>query len=68
MVKKKDKIGVAPASTRTITATDVSIENGNFVDEDGNIAEKIAAYLPEGIDTFKITIKFEIADDEADEE
>lgn len=67
MVKKKDKAGVMPASTRTITATDVRIINGNFVDEEGNIAEKIADFIPENIDTFKITIKFDIADDEVDE-
>lgn len=67
MVKKKDKQGVTPASTRTITATDVKIVNGVFVDEEGNIAEKIAEYIPENIDTFKLTIKFEIADDEVDE-
>lgn len=67
MVKKKDKQGVAPASTRTITATDITIENGIFVDEDGNIADKIAAYIPNNIESFKITIKFEISDDEVDE-
>lgn len=67
MVKKKDKAGVMPASTRTITATDVRIINGQFVDEEGNIADKIAEYIPNDIETFKITIKFDIADDEVDE-
>lgn len=67
MVKKKDKIGIRPSSTRTITATDVNIVNGCFVDEDGNIADKIAEFIPENIETFKITIKFDISDDEADE-
>lgn len=67
MVKKKDKQGVAPSSTRTITATEVTIRDNMFVDEEGNIAEKIAAFIPETIETFKITIKFDIADDEVDE-
>lgn len=67
MVKKKDKAGVMPASTRTITATEVSIVDGKFVDEEGNIAEKIASYIPENIKSFKLTIKFDIEDDEVDE-
>lgn len=66
MVSKKDKVGVRPASTRTITATDVKIINGQFVDEEGNIAEKISEYIPDDIETFKITIKFDINDDEVE--
>lgn len=67
MVKKKDKAGVKPTSTRTITATDVNIVDGMFVDEDGNIADRIESFIPDNIESLKITIKFDIPDSEVDE-
>lgn len=64
MVKKKDKAGSMSSATRTITASDIKIENGLMVDENGDVVSQIINYLPENIETFKLTIKFEISDDE----
>lgn len=65
MIKKKDKDPTVSAATRTIIAEDVHIENGLFVDESGNIAERIAELLLNPDDSFKVTIKFELPEDES---
>ena len=44
-VKNKDKGATVSAPSRTITADEVRIENGVFVDEEGNIAERVAGLL-----------------------
>lgn len=62
-VKKKDKGASISVPSRTIIAEDVRIENGTFVDEDGNISERISECLLNPNDTFKITIKITIDDD-----
>lgn len=67
MVKKKDKAGSMSSATRTITATDIKIENGVMVDENGDVVSQISNYLPEDIESFKLTIKFEISDEEVSE-
>lgn len=62
---------VKPATTsvakKNIKASDVRIENGAFVDEDGNIVDRILEQLPEGTETFTIAISVEV-DDEGGEE
>ena len=65
-VKNKDKGATVSAASRTITADEVRIENGVFVDEEGNIAERVAGLLINPSDTFKITIKIEIQDEDAE--
>lgn len=59
-VRKKDKGASISAPSRTIVAEDVRIENGMFVDEDGNISERISECLVNPTDTFKITIRITI--------
>lgn len=66
-VKNKDKGATVSAPSRTITADKVHIENGVFVDEEGNIAERVAGLLVNPSDCFKVTIKIELPSDEDDE-
>ena len=66
-VKNKDKGATVSAASRTITADKVHIENGIFVDEDGNISERVANLLVNPSDSFKVTIKIELPDDEESE-
>lgn len=63
-VKKKEKGTTVSAATRTITAENVHINNGVFVDEEGNISERIAELLLNPTDVFKVTIKIELPDEE----
>ena len=63
-VKNKDKGATVSAASRTITADEVRIENGVFVDEEGNIAERVAGSLVNPSDCFKVTIKIELPDEE----
>ena len=65
-VKNKDKGATVSAASRTITADKVHIENGVFVDEEGNIAERVAKLLVNPSDTFKVTIKIECPDEESE--
>ena len=65
-VKNKDKGATVSAATRTITADKVHIENGVFVDEEGNIAERVAGLLLNPTDSFKVTIKIELPDEDAE--
>ena len=66
-VKNKDKGATVSAASRTITADEVRIENGVFVDEEGNIAERVAGLLVNPSDAFKVTIKVELPDEEVSE-
>ena len=66
-VKNKDKCATVSAPSRTITADEVRIENGVFVDEEGNIAERVAGLLVNPTDAFKVTIKVELPDEEVSE-
>lgn len=63
-VKKKDKDVTVSAASRTITADEVRIENGIFVDDEGNISERVSEFLLNPTDTFKVTIKFELPDED----
>ena len=67
-VKNKDEGATVSAASRTITADEVHIENGVFVDEEGNIAERVAGLLVNPTDAFKVTIKVELPDEEKSEE
>ena len=67
MVKKKDTEEKVTAASRKITVTGVAIEDGMLVDEDGNVANRIAEHLPKGIDIFDMTIKFNLPVEEDDE-
>ena len=66
-VKNKDKGATVSAASITITADKVHIENGVFVDEEGNIAERVAGLLVNPTDSFKVTIKIELPDDDINE-
>ena len=63
-VNKKDKATTVSAASRTITADGVRIENGMFVDDEGNIAERVAKLLVNPSDCFKVTIKIELPDED----
>ena len=65
-VKNKDKSATVSAPSRTITAEGVHIENGVFVDEEGNIAERVAGLLVNPSDCFKVTIKIELPGEDAE--
>ena len=65
-VKNKDKGATVSAPSRTITADEVRIENGVFVDEEGNIAERVAGLLVNPSDCFKVTIKIELPDEDTE--
>lgn len=67
-VKNKDKGATVSAPSRTITADKVHIENGVFVDEEGNIAERVAGLLVNSSDCFKITIKISLENSDKGEE
>ena len=56
-VKNKDKGATVSAPSRTITAEGVHIENGVFVDEEGNIADRVSKLLLNSNDVFKISTK-----------
>lgn len=66
-VKNKDKGVTVSAASRTITADGVRIEDGVFVDEEGNIAERVSELLLNSNDVFKVTIKLEFPDEEQSE-
>ena len=66
-VKNKDKGATVSAPSRTITAEGVHIENGVFVDEEGNIAERVSKLLLNSNDTFKLSIKVDLPDEEKSE-
>lgn len=66
-VKNKDKGATVSAASRTITADEVRIDNSAFVDEEGNIAERVAELLVNPSDSFKVTIKIELPDEEESE-
>ena len=62
-VKNKDKGATVSAPSRTITAEGVHIENGTFVDEEGNIAERVSKLLLNSNDVFKLSIKVDLPDE-----
>ena len=66
-VKNKDKGATVSAASRTITADSVHIENSMFIDEEGNIAERVAGLLVNPTDSFKVTIKIELPDEDINE-
>ena len=66
-VKNKDKGATVSAPSRTITADEVRIENGVFVDEEGNIAERVSKLLLNSNDVFKLSIKVDLPDEEKSE-
>lgn len=68
MVKMKDTAEKVTAASRKITITGVSIVDGQFIDENGSIADRVAESIPSGIDNFDISIKINFPVCEDDEE
>ena len=66
-VKNKDKGATVSSPSRTIIADKVRIENGLFVDDEGNISERVANLLLNPSDAFKLAIKVELPDEETSE-
>ena len=65
-VKNKDKGATVSAPSRTITAEGLHIENGVFVDEEGNIADRVSKLLLNSNDVFKLAIKIELSDEDVE--
>ena len=66
-VKNKDKGATVSAPSRTITADEVRIENGVFVDETGDITQQVIDALPEGTEQVGFKITVELPSDEDNE-
>lgn len=64
MIKVKESKAKTTVAKRTISITEVSIENGVFVDEEGNIAEKVLEKLPEHTGKLTLSICVELPDEE----
>lgn len=64
MVDSKIKKATSTAAKKNITASGVRIENGQFVDDEGSIVERITEQLPEGTTIFDIKISIELPDEE----
>lgn len=64
MVKVKNTEAKVSVGKRTITVSNVSIEDGLLVDEDGSIAERIENVLPDGVTEFTLKIVIELPEDE----
>lgn len=63
MFKINEVASKTTPAKKNITISDVSIEDGVFTDEEGNIAERLAAEL-DGINSFTVKISIEVPDDE----
>lgn len=57
MVTYKDNKPKPQVAKRMIKVDCVSIEDGVFKDEDGNIAQRVADALPQGVDEFVLKIQ-----------
>ena len=67
-VVKKDREQKISTASRTITADEVTIRDGRFMDDEGNIAERVAELLLSPDASFKVTIKFNLPEEEYSEE
>lgn len=63
MIKYKDSKKTINFAKRTITISNVAIKDGLFVDEDGNIANRISELLISPVDGINMSIKFELPDE-----
>ena len=66
MIAVKDIDSKITPPKKQITITDVSVKDGNFIDEEGNIAKRLADALPDGEDTtftIKISINMPVEED-----
>ncbi len=64
MITVKDAPGRVSKPKRNITIDGVTVEDGQLVDEMGNIAEAVADALPDGATTFTIKITIDLPEDE----
>lgn len=56
MIKVSEKKATSQPAKVVIAVSDVKIENGMFVDEEGNIAQSVMDALPEDVEMFEIKI------------
>ena len=56
MFTYKDSEAKMSIPKRNIKIENVSVEDGQLCDEEGNIAERIAKVLPDGVDEFTVKI------------
>lgn len=66
MFKVKDVEPKLSLRKKNITIANCYIENGNIVDEDGNIVERLQSIIPDGIDIFSIKINIELPEEEVE--
>ena len=64
MIKYKDSKKTINFAKRTITISNVTIKDGLFVDEDGNIANRLSELLISPVDGINMSIKFELPEKE----
>lgn len=56
LIKVSKKSATSQPAKVVIAVSDVKIENGMFVDEEGNIAQSVMDALPEDVEMFEIKI------------
>lgn len=56
MIKVSEKKATSQPAKVVIAVSDVRIENGTFVDEEGNIAQSVLDALPDDVEMFEIKI------------
>lgn len=64
MIKVKETSAKTTPAKRSITVSGVRIENGVFVDEEGNIVDSVLEVLPDVGSIFDIKIAIELDDEE----
>ena len=60
MFKVKDTEEKLTPAKKTITVSGVHIENSSFVDEEGNIADRLSDLIPDGFEEFAMKMTFEL--------
>lgn len=68
MVKVSDKESKVTPRKRDIKITDIKIEDGKLVDEEGSIIERLADALPYDDMLFSMKISFELPDEDDSED
>ena len=65
MLSVKDSIPTA-TKKRIIKLTNISVADSKFVDEDGDVTDKILDALPDGVETVDFKITIDLGDDDAE--
>ena len=66
MIKITDSEEKITHAKKTIKLDGIFVKDLKFVDEEGNIAERVAGLLVNPSDSFKLAIKVELPDEDAE--